>query len=413
MKHAAIAFAGLLAPGCVSPPSPVARDEHWYRLEGATVEVAAINVHETPQGYAGRLVKADGSAIPLRDVRRDQGSLAFYVPEFGATFTGVPGDGGGWAGQWQVSGDTSAAAVTLAPSAAPAEQGIVVTISGGRQIHLTCFGEGAPAVILDYGAGGTQKKDWGAIARTISETAGTRTCTYDRAARGISDPGPLPRTATAVVQDLDEALTSAHIAPPYVLVGHSLGSYHVRLFANTRFDKMAGLVLVDPSGDGQTERFAAVVPKLVEEQNKLTQAQANLNCIAKLREKPVPANSPLASLCGGNDPAAIDATRSEVAEMPGASTAALVASRRSYGDLPVIVLTRGDYDKGMPSSMSAEDRAGMKQVWEAMHAEMAALSTRGEQRTVPGAGHYIQGDAPDAVIRAIADVVATARAPKS
>lgn len=412
MKRTASALMALLAASCISAPLPARPLESWYHLAGATVDVTAINVHETPTGYAGRLVKPDGSAIPLRDVRRDSASLAFYVPDFGASFTDAPGADGGWTGQWQVSGADVPSAVTLSAATAPAEQGIIATLPGGRQIHLSCHGEGSPAVILDYGAGGTQKKDWGGIARTIAETSGVRACTYDRAARGISDPGALPRTASTVVQDLDEALTAAAIAPPYILVGHSLGSYHVRLYANTHFDKMAGLVLVDPSGDGQTERFATAVPRIVEEQNKQMQAQAGLNCIARLREKPVPASSPLAGLCGGNDPDSIDATRSEIAEMPGASTAALLASRRSYGDLPVVVLTRGNYDKGMPASMTAEDRAAMKQVWETMHAEMAALSRHGEQRIVPGAGHYIQGDAPDAVVRAVSDVVTAARTTK-
>jgi pimeloyl-ACP methyl ester carboxylesterase len=51
----------------------------------------------------------------------------------------------------------------------------------------------------------------------------------------------------------------------------------------------------------------------------------------------------------------------------------------------------------------------MKSVWESLHAEMAALSTAGEQRHIPGAGHYIQRDNPEAVLTAIADVVAKAR----
>lgn len=168
-----------------------------------------------------------------------------------------------------------------------------------------------------------------------------------------------------------------------------------------------------PPGDGQMERFAATIPKIVEEQNKLMEAQAGLGCIAKLRANPVPPGNPLAKLCGGNDPDAIEATRSEIAEMPGASTASLVASRRSYGDMPVIVLTRGDYEAGMPLSMTAEDRAGMRLVWETMHAEMAALSSRGEQRFIAGAGHYIQSDAPQAVVDAVRDVVAAVRAKKS
>ena len=80
--------------------------------------------------------------------------------------------------------------------------------------------------------------------------------------------------------------------------------------------------------------------------------------------------------------------------------------------MPLIVLTRGDYDKEMPPTFSAEDRKGMQKVWVAMHEEMTALSTAGKHVTVAGAGHGIQRDKPQAVIDAIAEVLAAARAPK-
>ena len=77
--------------------------------------------------------------------------------------------------------------------------------------------------------------------------------------------------------------------------------------------------------------------------------------------------------------------------------------------MPLIVLTRTDYETGMPPEFTAEDKQAMRLVWESMHAEMAALSNKSQQRFVAGAGHYIQRDAPDAVIQAVADVVAAAR----
>jgi len=166
---------------------------------------------------------------------------------------------------------------------------------------------------------------------------------------------------------------------------------------------------VDPSGDGQLERFNAVIPKVQKMQDEMFKAQAELQCITRLRVNPVAPDDPFAQQCGGNDPEALSATKSEIEEMPGASTQQLLASRRSYGAMPVIVLTRGDYDKDMPPDFTAQDRAAMKSVWEGLHAEMAALSTSGEQRHVAGAGHYIQRDNPEAVLTAIADVVAKVR----
>ncbi len=41
---------------------------------------------------------------------------------------------------------------------------------------------------------------------------------------------------------------------------------------------------------------------------------------------------------------------------------------------------------------------------------MTALSTRGQNREVPETGHFIQADAPQAVIDAILEVVAASKA---
>lgn len=41
----------------------------------------------------------------------------------------------------------------------------------------------------------------------------------------------------------------------------------------------------------------------------------------------------------------------------------------------------------------------------AIQQEIAALSTRGTQRVVPGAGHVIHADKPEAVIDAILEVL--------
>lgn len=45
-----------------------------------------------------------------------------------------------------------------------------------------------------------------------------------------------------------------------------------------------------------------------------------------------------------------------------------------------------------------------------MHAEQAALSTRGRQQIVTDAGHYIQVDRPNTVISAVREVVGDVRA---
>ena len=61
----------------------------------------------------------------------------------------------------------------------------------------------------------------------------------------------MPRDTAAIVRDLAAALKAAHVAGPYVLVGHSLASFDVRLFAFTHPREVAGIVLVDPRPTGR------------------------------------------------------------------------------------------------------------------------------------------------------------------
>ena len=73
----------------------------------------------------------------------------------------------------------------------------------------------------------------------------TRVCIYDRAGYGWSEPSPNSRTSKQIVKELDAMLTKAEIAPPYILVGNSFGSYNVRLYASQFPEKVAGIVLTD------------------------------------------------------------------------------------------------------------------------------------------------------------------------
>lgn len=55
---------------------------------------------------------------------------------------------------------------------------------GGYRLHLWCTGDGAPAVILDAGLGGTSA-GWGFVQPEVARF--TRVCSYDRAGMGYSE----------------------------------------------------------------------------------------------------------------------------------------------------------------------------------------------------------------------------------
>lgn len=315
-------------------------------------------------------------------------------------------------------------AVAAPPAAAPsfswedyARPHRLVDIGGGRRLNLFCLGTGTPTVILDAGLGDdvtTWRKVHAALART------TRVCAYDRAGNGFSDPGPLPRTAAALVADLEALIRAAPLRPPYLLVGHSIGGLHVRLFTDRHLRQMAGLVLIDPSFEHQVARYEAATPAYRASAEQ--QIATYRSCIAHLAEGPPPKDSEVWKDCivpttEADLPADVtnalvaritpDFYRmalSELLEFEGVSSDQIDASRRSWGDLPVIVLTAGG------TSTPQGDAAIRTRIWTEAHDRIAALSSRGVNRIVPNANHHIQTSKPEAVIAAVEEVTAAARA---
>ncbi|MEQ1783807.1 MAG: alpha/beta hydrolase, partial [Hyphomonadaceae bacterium] len=309
-----------VAPTPAAPAAPVYK-ETW--LSGGDA-APTLQLHETQYGLHGRIIDPLGKAYPLRSISQTETGLTFAVPALDAVLTATKTPEGAWAGKWEQIGhpaeDVSLASLPGAPEAQPAPDGSnprFVTLTDGRQMFIHCIGSGAPAVLFDSGAG-SDSTAWHGVWQEVGKT--TLSCTYDRAGLGLSDPGPFPRDTAAVANDIEAMLTAAAIPGPYILVGHSLGSYHTREFANTRFDKMAGLVLIDPSGDGQDARFKAAMPEafatLEAEENKVK----SLNCVANLREKLHSQADQLSKDCFSNDADMIESTLSETDAMAVAST---------------------------------------------------------------------------------------------
>ena len=123
---------------------------------------------------------------------------------------------------------------------------------GGYKMHIDCLGEGAPTVILESGLGDSYLS-WRKVQPEIAKF--TRVCSYDRAGLGYSDASPQPRTSKVIAGELHALLKAAGVPPPYVLVGHSMGGFNVRLFASLYRNEVSGMVLVDASHPDQDNRF--------------------------------------------------------------------------------------------------------------------------------------------------------------
>jgi pimeloyl-ACP methyl ester carboxylesterase len=145
-----------------------------------------------------------------------------------------------------VTGAAAICAVQIGANAAADPRGLMYDVGGGRQMRLVCEGpahSGRPVVVFESGAFGFSG-DWAHVQRQLT-TQGVRSCAYDRAGMGLSDPTDAPRDGVNVARDLETLLAVAKVPAPYVLVGHSMAGARVHLFANRNPSKVAGLVLVD------------------------------------------------------------------------------------------------------------------------------------------------------------------------
>jgi hypothetical protein len=101
----------------------------------------------------------------------------------------------------------------------------------------------------------------------------------------------------------------------------------------------------------------------------------------------------------------MDAIGSERDNEDSTTAAQLRAARKSFGDLPLVYLTRGVSPYMIPGKpQSALNKAYEDEMLKS-HEEIAALSSRGVDYVVPGADHDIHLEKPRAIIDAVLAVV--------
>ncbi|PJE21588.1 MAG: hypothetical protein CK431_20985 [Mycobacterium sp.] len=116
---------------------------------------------------------------------------------------------------------------------------------GDRVFRTRVLGQG-PTVVLEAGGAGEATTDafGGSLEQWVASFA--TVLTYDRAGSGGSD-GPPRRSVAEMADDLDAVIQQLHCVTPAVVVGWSSGGLVAQMFALRHPEKVAGLVLLDPS----------------------------------------------------------------------------------------------------------------------------------------------------------------------
>jgi pimeloyl-ACP methyl ester carboxylesterase len=289
---------------------------------------------------------------------------------------------------------------------------------GGRRLNLFCSGKGSPTVVFESPSGGAGWH-WWAVQPAIA--AKTRACVYDRAGFGFSDASPRAADAENAVDDLHALLQAAGVAPPYVLVGNSFGGGAAELFTWHHPSEVSGLVLVEPMHEDENIRADAV------SHGKISEFEAQIiefgdGCAAQADKGFEPRSQMYEDCVDGVDPSLPKAageadlekrftpaywhTRRSERHMLAIDRTQLRAARKPFGDLPVIVLARSVSPYLIPGQPQSDANKAGEFANLLLLVDVARSSNSGEVRVIPDAGHMIQETRPDAVVRAVDELLA-------
>jgi pimeloyl-ACP methyl ester carboxylesterase len=258
--------------------------------------------------------------------------------------------------------------------------GVTTMIEVGRhRIEAIVYGAGTPAVVIEPSFGGSAA-EWEAIAERIA--AETTVVAYNRAAYGASSRARDRRSAGQIAADLDGVLAGLEIAGPVILVGHSMGGVYARAFAARHLDRVAGMVLVDSSHEGQW----AVLPEHYTLKNRLMVPLMVPQLVLGRRKSR-----------GGSDWSSMVREYRTFKRMTAADRP---LAPDGLGERPLAVLTR--------RSAGPAD-SGLWQAWYGLQRELAGLSLNSRHLVSDSPDHYLNEGDPDLIVAAVIDVIRCAR----
>ena len=232
----------------------------------------------------------------------------------------------------------------------------------GSTIEYAHGGSGTPSIVLLNGAG-TPIEGWDRVWNRLAELSSV--FAHNRFGVGGSGKPPEPQTGQAVVAGLRELLAVAHVPPPYVLVGHSLGGLFVNLFARLHPEEAAAVVFVvatSPMDAFLLEDYGSATHRFLQRTVDLLPGPGEQSAVAHL-----------------------------------ADTAKSVTEAAGFPAVPLVVVSGGKHSPMMPRAF--------RNVWAYRQSQLAALSPQGRHVVARRSGHFPQVTEPDVVVEAVRRVL--------
>lgn len=280
---------------------------------------------------------------------------------------------------------------------------------GGYAMHLFCTGHGDPTIILDAGLG-DDSLIWAKVQPELSEQ--TTVCSYDRAGFGWSEPRPGPRDANSIAAELHALLGIAHVAPPYIYMGHSIAGIYARAFANRYSAELAGLVLVDGATPLQDDRIPKALVAIQDKQRARMPWERIWMSLGWYRirgqcTQVMPGFERYTAWIKADTcvPSEITAVEAELdsERLSGDET----VRAGPFDSLPVLIVSRDP--TVLPSNWPTEVAKANAIVWNSMQEEAKSLSHFSKRIIARHSDHHIQIDRADLLNKAVTEFVTDIR----
>ena len=247
-------------------------------------------------------------------------------------------------------------------------------------LYLQCYGKGEHTVVVhsgfnSYGSAGYWLKVINLLPDNITF------CVYDRANLGESEKLSDAYDFAIAARQLHELLEKAEIKPPYIMFGHSYGSYPVRIFNDLYPKEVSAIMLIDPSQYGQWANKMGKWQLEVDEYSEKMKAHYQEELLYWRNPK--------------KNPEWLDLRKNEQ----------LIRKAKDFGALPYVLLWAKDSDVILDSPSKDFHLGTWYRMYDMYHratADMRTLSSNAKVVYADTSKHYVQLHHPELIVEQLA-----------